>query len=244
MPDLVGEMAAPAGLGAGAVVMEKIGAPTLWRLGEIEDVGDQVAVEVAVAIIVGENRMHGGVLDIEPVGLGAFREGAIVIIEVEQIRGVITADIDIGPAVLVDVHHRGAGLAGAFLVAGHAGRGGHIDKLERRGLAVERARAVFRDREYPRPAIVEEIPHRDAGLDRAEGEFAKTGTPHAGIIEDVGHVHASLNGREDRKCLGAGGRGRARQQWRGRKVGGEGKRSRAKQCGGGERGFEHDVRRG
>ncbi len=99
------------GEGAVAVVVEQVSRAPLRGLGKIEDVGDDVAVEETVAVIIGEHGMNAGVRDIEAIVVGAFGERSVAIVDEQQVRRVVAADVKIGPAVLVDVHRRHADVA-------------------------------------------------------------------------------------------------------------------------------------
>ena len=230
------------GESAVAIVVEEIVPAALRGLGKIEDVGDEIAIELAVAIIVGEDRVDGGILDVEAVGLGALGEGAVVVIDEEQIRQVVAADINVRPAILIDVHDGGAGVAGRSRLSrgdGHAGFHRDVLELEGGNLQVERAGTVPGDGENIGATVVVEVRNRDAGLDRAQGELAETRAPHARIIVDIGHRHAGVGRSEDRERFGPGGSRGARVQRSGRVIGRASESRRAQERGGGERGFKH-----
>ena len=102
---------------------------------------DHEAVEVAVAVVVEEGDLGGIGGDIEAVFGGLFGEGAVVVIDIEFISSVAVAhvagvaDIDIQPAVAVDVDDGDAGAPHAVLV--EAGFVGDVFEFEIAFIEVE-----------------------------------------------------------------------------------------------------------
>jgi len=95
-----------------AVVVEQIIAASERTLREIEDIGHEIAVQKTVAVVIGKGGHDRCILHVEAVFVGAFGEGAVAVVDEEQIRGVVPAEVDIRPAVLVDIHHGRANLWG------------------------------------------------------------------------------------------------------------------------------------
>ena len=192
------------GEGPVAVVVEEVVPAPERALREIQDVGEQEAVEVAVAVVVGEGRLDARVLDVQAVLVRPLREGAVAVVDEEQVRRVEAADVEVGPAVLVDVDHRRAGdAARAVPGAVDPRRHGDVHELERGGLPVEGARAVARDDEDVQEPVAVEIRDGDAGLHGAQGQLAEPVGPHAGVVVEVALRHARLLGRKDLEGLRA-----------------------------------------
>src|SRR6185312_15877748 len=78
-----------------AIVVEKITPLTAWMFGGIEDVGRDIDIEPAVAVVVAERSHHAGILDVETVGVTHLLEGTVALVDIEQIRGIEPADVNI-----------------------------------------------------------------------------------------------------------------------------------------------------
>jgi len=115
----------------------------LGALGKIEDVRKEEAVKVAIAVIVGEGRLDARVTHVEAVLMSPLREGAVAVVHEKKVGSVESADIEVGPAVLVDVDHRRTrDTARTVLRAVHARRRRDVHELERSRLPVEGAGSV------------------------------------------------------------------------------------------------------
>jgi len=97
--------------------MEKITALAIRMLGAVEQIGGDVDIEPAVAVVVAKRRHDGRILHVEPVGVGHLLERPVPLVDIEQIRGVVPADIDIQPAIVVHVDKRNSMLPDAGLGA-------------------------------------------------------------------------------------------------------------------------------
>ena len=195
-----------------AVVVKQVVAAPERTLREIEDVGDDIAVEVAIAVVVREGGHDGGILHIEPVLVGALGEGAVAVVDEQQVRGVVAADVEVGPAVLVDVHHGGADFGRGGIGTVDSGGGSDVHELERSGLPVERAGTILGDDKNVGPTVAIEVGHGDTRLDGAEGELAEPVAPHARIIVDVGDGQTRLGRRQLVKAFAVRGWGMPRRQ--------------------------------
>ena len=155
-----------------------------------------IAVQEAVAVVVGKGGHDRGVLHVEAVFVGAFGEGAVAVVDEEQIGGVVTADVDVRPAVLIDVHHSCADLrcggAGAIDACG----GGDVGEFEGGCLPVQRARAVPRDNKNVEQAVAVKIGDSNARFDGSEGELAEAAAPQAGVVVEIRCRDARLLRRE------------------------------------------------
>ena len=100
------------GEGAIAVVVEEVVPLAVRVLGAVEDVRLDEDVEPAVAVVVAEGGHGAGVRHIEAVGVRHLLERAVALVDVEEVRRVEPADIDVQETVIVEVvHDHAAGIS-------------------------------------------------------------------------------------------------------------------------------------
>ena len=122
---------------------------------------DHKTVQVAVAVIVKKGDLRGIGGDIEAVLMRGFRKGAVVVIDVKfvappavaHVAGI--ADVDIQPAVVVDVDEDCAGAPHAVLV--EARLRGNVFKMEIAFIEIEFVASHVRREENIREAVVVDV---------------------------------------------------------------------------------------
>ncbi|MEY3367557.1 MAG: hypothetical protein RI973_712 [Bacteroidota bacterium] len=144
--------------------------------GSSGDVGEQVNVQVAVAVIV-EKRSLGAVAGIGQAHFGRFvGEGAVAVVDVKCVGalglfvGAGEAEIDVQPAIAVDVHHGDAG--GPFALGVDAGLPGGVFELKVAAVEVEPGLGHIGGKEDIGEAVVVHVADADAGavVEVFEGE--------------------------------------------------------------------------
>ena len=105
-------------------------------------VGRHVDVKVTVLIEIAKRRHRAGSGNVEAKTRGALFEGAIAAIAIEQVLRLHVADIEIQPAVAVDVRERGAGAPGLATID-TAGARSDVFESQRRRLAKQSVGAVL-----------------------------------------------------------------------------------------------------
>ena len=211
----VGERAVP-------VVVKQIVALTAGALGVVEQIGLDVHVQPAVAIVVAECRTRGGIVYRKARRGRAFLECAVALVEVEEIGGVVTADVKIEKAVVVHIGERRALLpnSGGRAHVGHAALFGDVLELPIAEIVKEAAAFGFADDENVGFAIVVVISDRDAGADGPDFEFVVTLAPHFWIRVPVFGPDAGGLGSKRGEHRLAGAHGTRRQRLLG-EIGGE-----------------------
>ena len=107
------------------------------RLGAVEQVGEDEDIEPAVAVVVGEGSDDAAVYSGEATRFCLFLEGAVALVDVEEIGGGVAADVEIEMTVVVDV-----GEDGALAPDGVFARGdGALEPAQQRGF-LGKARSI------------------------------------------------------------------------------------------------------
>ena len=151
----------------------------------VEQVGLDVHVEPSVTVVVAKRRHHRCVCyHGQTTGRGFFLEGAVTLVEVEQIGGIVPADIDVQQPVIVHVNERRPLLPDSRRLAlvFHPGLRRHLFEFPVAEIAKQPATLRLADHKYVRPAVVIIVADRDPGADCADSEFVKVPVRHAGIL--------------------------------------------------------------
>ena len=93
-----------------ALIMEHIPSPPATGAFVRQHVRGDIHIEQPVAVVVAERRHHRGIDHVQAVGMGHLLEGAVALIDIEQIRSIITTDVDIQEAVVIHIGKGGAKL--------------------------------------------------------------------------------------------------------------------------------------
>ena len=156
-------------------------------LGAIPSVGEDVEVQLAVAVVIAKSRSMAGVHEVEAKGLGLFGKRAIAVVDEKLIGGEVIADVNIELAVAIDI---GEGAAYAPCVAAvHAGPGGDIFELHGGDLAKELVFSWTAGEVDVGPAIAVKIPDRHAARGHGRGIKEAQGM---GFINGVDKIHAGF----------------------------------------------------
>src|SRR5258707_15290500 len=107
---------------------------------DVESMRDEVSVEPPVEIIIGKRHHHARAGEIQSECLGLFLEGAIPLIDVEQVRCVKNTNMKIEITIVVEVHKGRAGAPSAS--SAHAGFGGHVLETPTAQVAIEAIAAI------------------------------------------------------------------------------------------------------
>ena len=205
------------GEGAVAVVVEEMVALAVGPAFRVEDVGLDVDVEPAVAVIVAECRHAARIVQRQAAGRPLLLEGAVPLIDIEKIGRTEAADVEIQPAIVVHIRE-GRPLLPGTRRARHPGFLGHILELEATQVAVEMIRAGLADDEDVGPAVAVIVPDRDPRADGPEGKLAVMRAPHRGVVVMVYHGEARLFRGQGGK-QGGSGTGRTRIEGLGSQAG-------------------------
>ena len=186
--------------GAVAVVVKQITALPVGCRPRCQQVGRDVDIEPAVAIVVAERRHDRGILHGQAVGVGLLLEGAVALVDVEQIRRVEPADIDVEQPVVVHVDERRALFPdlGRLALVADAGLLRHVLELAVAEVAKQPAALGLADDKNIRPAVAVVVADRHAGADRTRLEFLKEITAHPRVVVailrlDAGHFRSQLD---------------------------------------------------
>ncbi len=193
------------------VVIQVIALTVGSRLG-VEQVGLDVDVEPAVAVVVRPGAHAAGIVEIEARGMCAFRECAIALVEVEQVGRREPADVKVKAAVIVDVDECRALLPGVTRT-GDTGLGGDVLEGPVPEIAIQVVGAGLADDEHIRPPVAVIVADRDPGADRAQGKLAIARGPHPRVGIAVHGRDAGLFRRQRGKHRRSA-RTRARREWR------------------------------
>src|SRR6187549_493929 len=87
------------------VVKQPVALPGRARV-HVEDVGLHEYVEPPVAVIVAERAHPARVIEREPAGRRLLAKRAVALIDIEQVRRSVTANVQIKPAVVVHIGKR------------------------------------------------------------------------------------------------------------------------------------------
>ena len=185
-----------------AVVVVEVVALAVGPALRVEDVGLDVDVEPAVAIVITERRHVARVVQREAAGGRLLGEGAVALVDIEEIGRTEAADVEVEPPVVVHVGE-GRTLFPRAQRAGHAGFFRHILELEPAQVAVEVVGTGLADHEDIGPAVAVIVPDRDPRADRPEGKFAVVRAPHRRVIVVVYLGDAGLLGRQGGEQRGA-----------------------------------------
>jgi hypothetical protein len=149
--------------------------------GVIEQVGRYVDIEPAVAVVVAEGRHDARVLHVETVGVGHLLERPVALVDVEQVRGVEAADVDVEQSVVVDVDECGPAVPDAGLGADPGLLRDILEFVAAEVAEQPAAPGLAYDKDV-RPAVAVVVPDRHAGADRAVLELVVELPPHLGVV--------------------------------------------------------------
>jgi len=158
----------------------------VWIRHGVEHVGLDVDIEPTVAVVVAERTGATGVGEGEPAGCTFLAKRPIALVDEEEIGRAEAGDVEVEPAVVVDV-----GEAGPLLperCGFHPGRTRHESGAKRDVLeapipeiAKEARLLGLADDEEVGPAVIVVVADGDAGADRSEGKLLVALPPHRGI---------------------------------------------------------------
>ena len=153
----------------------------------VEPVRHQVEVEISIAVVVREAAHHAGAGEREPALSRALVEGPVAAIDVQPVRRVVVADIEIEIPVAVDVREGRPGPPCVLQV--EASRTRHVLELELTALDVERAGSRAPREEEVRSPIAIDVPDGDA----TTGEAVLEEMPARMLpVEVTGEVHTGV----------------------------------------------------
>src|SRR5258708_15481879 len=164
--------------------MKKQVALSVRMRGSVEQVGLDEHVEPSVTVVVAKSSHDRCIHHSQTTGDGFFLEGAITLVDVEQIGGVVPADIDVQQPVIIHVDKRrplfpyGRSLALVFYPVLRR----DISELPVAEIAKQPATLRLADHKYVRPAVAIIVADRDTRADCADGEFVIVTLAHAGIL--------------------------------------------------------------
>ena len=159
-----------------------------------DPVGQQVEVEIAVAVVVGKRAHRRGLPDLDAAG-GLHREPAPTVVQVERVGGVGVAHQQIEITVAVDVGERRAGAPAPL--AGQARGFGHVLEPQGPKLRKQPVRSVDRGQIEVRAPVPVHVAHRHPGAVVPEAVAAVGGA-------DVRKRHAGGRCVEPGEALRAG----------------------------------------
>ena len=181
-----------------AVVVEKIIRLAVGVRGCIEQVGVDVHVEPAVAVIIGEGRHAAGVLERESARRRLLLEGAVALVDEKLVGRAQAADIEVEPAVVVHVGKRRTLLPLARGIA-DVGAFGHVLELPAALIMEQAAGLHLAHDKNVRPAVIVVVADRHARADFADAGLVEALVPHARVGVIVGRHDARDGGRQIRE---------------------------------------------
>ena len=149
---------------------------------------------------------------VEPVRVRLLLERAIALVDVEQVRRIEPADVDVEQPVVVHVDERRALFPdpGGRAVVADPGLFRDVLELPVAEIAKEAAALGLAHDKNVRPAVVVVVADGDAGADRPEIELTRTPAPDLRVVVLVLGAHAAVLGGDDREegpAARAGSRG-------------------------------------
>ena len=177
-----------------AVVVEEAPALAVRMLRVVEEIGGNIDIEPAVAVVVAKGRHDGRIHQIQPVGVGHLLERPVPLVDIEEIRGVPPADINVQEPVVIHVGkgHPVLPDAGRRALVSNAGLLRHILELEIAEIVEQPAALGLAHDEDVRQAVVVIIPDGHPGPDRSLLEFLMEIGEHPGIVVIVRGQYAGL----------------------------------------------------
>jgi hypothetical protein len=179
-----------------AVVVEEI-IPLALRMGRrVEHIGLDEDIEPAVAIVVAEVGHDAAVRHVEPVRVRLLLERAVALVDVEQVRRIEPADVDVQQPVIVHVDECRALLPdlGGRAVVADPGLFRDVLELPIAEIVKEPAAPGLAHDKDVRKAVVVIVADGHPGADRAEIELTRKPAPDRRVVVVIFGAQAAFLG--------------------------------------------------
>ena len=181
------------GEGAVVVVVKQVTTLAVGIFCDVEQIGREVDIQPAVAVVIAECGHHARIGDIETARVAQLLESAVALVDIKEIGRVEATEVEIETTVVVHVDKCRAAVPHA-LRAADAGLVRDIFEFVATQVSKETASGGFAHHEEVGATIAVKIADRDARSDRTHFAFLVEGAPHLGIVVMVFRPNAGLLG--------------------------------------------------